>query len=137
MQVTGPERAGHLRFSRPHSPPHEVIPMGFFSRLGRLWFFLLFFAFGGYLALTNGDRVDVRLPPVVDSINLPVYLWLAAAFAVGAVAAAGFFGIEHVRRGLKIRRLEKRLLELAPPPPLSANAAPEARIPPVTQEPRP
>ncbi len=109
--------------------------MGFIARLGRLWLVIVFVVLCAYIALTNKDRVDIRLPPVIEAINLPVYMIIAAAFLVGAATAAAFFGIEHRRRGLKIRRLEKRLAELAPPafmtPMMPASAAP------LKQEPRP
>lgn len=111
--------------------------MGFIARLGRLWLVIVFVVACVYVALTNKDRVDVRLPPFIEAINLPVYMIIGSAFVMGALTAAAFFGLEHVRRGLKIRRLEKRLAALAPPldsSPTYSSAA--TAVTPLQQEPR-
>lgn len=90
--------------------------MSFVSKLGRFWLVLLFAAVCGYVAITNSkDTIALRLPPFFETMSLPVYLWLGIAFLCGAAAAAFYFAAEHLRRGFKIRRLEKRLAELAPP----------------------
>lgn len=68
-------------------------------------------AFVGFLlSLDNATPVALRLLGR-ETMPLPVYWWLYAAFACGVVVGAGFCLFAHVRGKLAARRLRKAVRE--------------------------
>ena len=83
--------------------------MTFLTRLAKLWVLVLFMILGGYFALFNEERVALSLPPVIEHVSLPGYVLVLAMFLIGSLVSSTFFGYEHVRSRLEIRRLTREL----------------------------
>ena len=88
-----------------------VFTMQFILKLFRFWVILLFLALSGYFAIYNQEHISVSLPPWIAHVSVPAYMAFMAAFLVGATVVLFFFGIEHMRKMLEIRRLQKQLRE--------------------------
>jgi len=83
--------------------------MGFFLRLGKFWFTLLVIALGFYVAHFNNTLVTLHLPPIIDTINVPASIAFMLWFMIGAGAVSFFFGLDIMRKGWTIRRLNKKI----------------------------
>jgi len=95
--------------------------MGFFLRMLKFWFALVVVAFGFYIAQFNNSLVTLRLPPVVDTINVPTAVAFMLWFMIGAGTVSVFFGIDILRKGWTIRRLNKQLKNYESLTPTSAS----------------
>ena len=98
--------------------------MAFLSRLAKFWGVLLLAGLGGYIALYNQDRVVVVLPPWIQQVTVPAYVAFIGAFLLGAGVASVYFGVEHFRKSLAIRALNRRLTVAKRAPDSSAKRAP-------------
>lgn len=85
--------------------------MSFVIRLTRLWLSLAWLALGVWTAVTNNDRVVVRLPPWIE---LPINSGFAYVFflMLGAGLASFHFGYEYLRKHFQHRQLRRQLTSL-------------------------
>lgn len=88
--------------------------MQMLSRILKLWLPLLVICVGSFLAYNNRANVHLDLWPWISDLELPGFVMYMGFFFFGF----GVMGIQYifdsVRKGLKIRRLTKRLRELDP-----------------------
>jgi uncharacterized integral membrane protein len=84
--------------------------------LSRVWTFgllLVVLVFGVSVAVANRDAVPLNIPLFWNQ-STPAWIAYGLFFLLGAVVGAVWFGGDHVRKMLTIRRLRRRLRELDP-----------------------
>jgi uncharacterized membrane protein YciS (DUF1049 family) len=82
--------------------------------LSRVWTFglaLLAIVFGVAIALSNRDAIPVSIPMFFNQ-TVPASVAFALFFVLGAAFGGVWFGGDHVRKTLTIRRLRRRLREI-------------------------
>lgn len=85
--------------------------MEFVKKMAGYWFSLICSGLVLYFCLANLDSIYVRIPHIGE-FNSSAALVFFLVFMAGAMFSGTWFGIDAIKKALRIRSLEKRLKQV-------------------------
>jgi uncharacterized membrane protein YciS (DUF1049 family) len=85
--------------------------MDFIKKLASYWFFLVVMGLVIYFCISNIEFIYVRVPHIGEFKTRAAFAFLSA-FMAGSAVGGAWFGMDTLKKALKVRSLSRRVQQL-------------------------